>query len=382
MGSHPRESYHIGSPSWRRAADGSAADGILVEMNRSLAIDGIVTGPGTETMAQELTGRLFNDPDDQPHADPAAPLADRMRPASLEEFIGQDHLVGAGALLSRLIAERKPVPSLILWGGPGTGKTTLARLLANSTGAEFVGALGRLRGRQGCSYRDRRSPPRCVRAGANRPLHRRDPSIQQGPAGCALAERRERHRHADRGDDREPLFRGDGRPALAEPGLDLEPAGRKRPRDDRSARSGRSGARAGRTPARRARTADRAPRPLIGRRRPRGALGPGGGRGRDGSRRRRRAPRERVVAHRSTRSRPIRLRPSGGRPLQPGLGADQVGPELRCGRLALLARPPDRRRCRPALHRAPALHPCVRGRRPGATRRRWSRPRRPPRSRN
>ncbi len=89
-------------------------------------------------MANERTGRLFEEPADEPTVDPGAPLAERMRPTRLVDFVGQDHLVGQGALLSRLIAERRPLPSLILWGGPGTGKTTLARLLADSSGSAFV----------------------------------------------------------------------------------------------------------------------------------------------------------------------------------------------------------------------------------------------------
>src|SRR5438876_10195172 len=67
-----------------------------------------------------------------------APLADRMRPRSLEEFAGQEHLVGEGRVLRRLIESRATLPSLILWGPPGTGKTTLARLLADQTDARFV----------------------------------------------------------------------------------------------------------------------------------------------------------------------------------------------------------------------------------------------------
>ena len=66
-----------------------------------------------------------------------APLADRMRPRSLDEFVGQRHLVGAGKLLGRAIREDR-APSLILWGPPGTGKTTLARLIAERTRARFV----------------------------------------------------------------------------------------------------------------------------------------------------------------------------------------------------------------------------------------------------
>jgi putative ATPase len=65
------------------------------------------------------------------------PLAERMRPASLEELVGQEHLTGPGRLLRRAV-EGGALPSLILWGPPGTGKTTLARLLAGATKAAFV----------------------------------------------------------------------------------------------------------------------------------------------------------------------------------------------------------------------------------------------------
>ncbi len=67
-----------------------------------------------------------------------APLADRMRPRTFEEFAGQKHLVGQGRVLRRLVEGGATMPSLILWGQPGTGKTTLARLLAEKTGALFV----------------------------------------------------------------------------------------------------------------------------------------------------------------------------------------------------------------------------------------------------
>jgi putative ATPase len=65
------------------------------------------------------------------------PLAERMRPQSLAEFIGQEHLLGAGRLLGKL-APGQNLPSLLLWGPPGTGKTTLARLLAEAVRAHFV----------------------------------------------------------------------------------------------------------------------------------------------------------------------------------------------------------------------------------------------------
>jgi putative ATPase len=65
-----------------------------------------------------------------------APLATRMRPNSLNAFVGQEHLIGKGRVLRRAI-ESDRIPSMILWGPPGCGKTTLAFIIANSTGAFF-----------------------------------------------------------------------------------------------------------------------------------------------------------------------------------------------------------------------------------------------------
>ena len=81
-------------------------------------------------------------PDDLPESRTAtpradAPLADRLRPSSLTEVIGQEHLTGPDGAIGRMVAARR-LSSMILWGPPGTGKTSIARLLADAVGMRFV----------------------------------------------------------------------------------------------------------------------------------------------------------------------------------------------------------------------------------------------------
>ena len=70
---------------------------------------------------------------------PGAPLAVRMRPRDVDDLVGQRHLIAEGSPLRRLLeGDPAAAVSLILWGPPGTGKTTLAHLVSRSTGARFV----------------------------------------------------------------------------------------------------------------------------------------------------------------------------------------------------------------------------------------------------
>jgi putative ATPase len=82
-------------------------------------------------------GLFQNIPSNDNASDRTRPLADRMRPRTLDEFVGQEHLVAPGKPL-RTQLERDDIGSLIFWGPPGTGKTTLAKIIARMTKAEFI----------------------------------------------------------------------------------------------------------------------------------------------------------------------------------------------------------------------------------------------------
>ncbi|HEY8591807.1 MAG TPA: replication-associated recombination protein A [Sphingomicrobium sp.] len=87
-------------------------------------------------MADLFADQPMSDPADEARAE-AAPLADRLRPTSLAEVVGQEHLTGPEGAIGRMVAAGR-LASMILWGPPGTGKTSIARLLADAVGLRFV----------------------------------------------------------------------------------------------------------------------------------------------------------------------------------------------------------------------------------------------------
>ena len=110
-----------------------------------------------------------------------SPLASRMRPTTLDEVVGQEHIIGPGKLLYRAIKADK-LGSVIFYGPPGTGKTTLARVIANTTSAEFTQLNATTAGKKGYgrSRKRKRSSGSACTAKRTILFVRRDPPLQQG----------------------------------------------------------------------------------------------------------------------------------------------------------------------------------------------------------
>jgi putative ATPase len=137
------------------------------------------------------------------------PLADRLRPRALSEVIGQAHILGPEGSL-RVMLDAGSLPSLIFWGPPGVGKTTIARLLAAETELHFVQISAIFTGVPELRKVFEAARHRRGTAG-HASVRRRDPPLQQGPAGRVPAAYGGRHDPAGRRHHREPLLRAQRR---------------------------------------------------------------------------------------------------------------------------------------------------------------------------
>ncbi len=170
---------------------------------------------------------LFSNPMDEASAasDPTRPLADRMRPRDLDEFVGQEHILGAGKAL-RVQIERDDIGSILFWGPPGVGKTTLAKIIARRTKAEFVEYSAVMAGIKEIKQVMVEAERARQYGHAHDCLHRRDSPLQPGPAGRVFAARGAGQHPADWGDDGESVVRGDFGAAVALAGVRVESADR------------------------------------------------------------------------------------------------------------------------------------------------------------
>ena len=208
-------------------------------------------------------------PPERPRTAPGArPLAARMRPRRARRRSSARSTCSARARPLRVAIEQGQPHSMILYGPPGSGKTTLARIVAARRARGVRGAQRRRGGRGPRCARCSTAPQQRRQATGERDdlLPRRDPPLQQGPAGRAAAGRRGGPRHADRGDDGEPVLRGQLGAAVAHAGLRAEGADRRGRRGAAAPRAERGDAaadgrrRRARVPRRRAPAATRARR--------------------------------------------------------------------------------------------------------------------------